>query len=128
MLLQISHSLKKYLFLLVVLIGLQTVANAQIAPVDSLKADSLGPGGKKIKPRTYDLSRQYDFGDLVHDIIHHGEKRNPNRKGSGITVVPNVSANPTIGFQGGIKAVAGKKLGDDPNTLLSVGASSASIT
>ena len=49
-------------------------------------------------------------------------------KGSGITIVPNVAANPTIGAQLGIKAVAGKRLGDDPNTLLSIGATSASIT
>ncbi len=49
-------------------------------------------------------------------------------KGSGIIIVPNVAANPTIGAQLGIKAVAGKKLGDDPNTLLSVAATSASIT
>lgn len=128
MLLQISHSFKQYLLVLALLTGQQTIAYAQIVPVDSLKADSLGPGGKKIQPRSYDLSRQYDFGDLVHDIFLHGKKRNPNHKSSGITVVPNVSANPTIGFQGGIKAVAGKKLGDDPNTLLSVGATSAAIT
>ncbi len=42
--------------------------------------------------------------------------------------MPNVAANPTIGAQLGIKAVAGKKLGGDPNTLLSVAATSASIT
>jgi hypothetical protein len=42
--------------------------------------------------------------------------------------VPNVAANPTIGAQAGIKAVAGRKLGDDPNTLFSIGATSASIT
>ncbi len=43
-------------------------------------------------------------------------------------MVPNIAANPTIGGQLGIKAVAGKKLGVDPNTRLSVAATSASIT
>jgi len=47
---------------------------------------------------------------------------------SGITVVPNIAANPTIGGQLGIKAVAGRRLGTDSNTLFSVGATSASIT
>ncbi|MBS1527631.1 MAG: BamA/TamA family outer membrane protein [Bacteroidetes bacterium] len=103
---------------------------AQVAPpVDSLKADSLGRHGRKIyPPRMYDLNRQYDFGDLVRNVLHPGGKTGTGHRGSAITVVPNVSANPTIGFQGGIKAVAGKKLGDDPNTLLSIGATSASIT
>jgi hypothetical protein len=39
-----------------------------------------------------------------------------------------VAANPTIGGQLGIKAVAGRRLGHDPNTLFSIGATSASIT
>jgi len=42
--------------------------------------------------------------------------------------VPNIAANPTIGGQLGIKAVAGRKLGSDPKTLFSVAATSASIT
>ncbi|MFI5163442.1 MAG: hypothetical protein ACHQHN_19340 [Sphingobacteriales bacterium] len=98
-------------------------------PTDSLKADSLGAKGRKIqKPVAYNLSRQYDFGDLTGNILHPHKKADSLHKGSGITIVPNVAANPTIGFQGGIKAVAGIRLGDDPNTLLSVGATSASIT
>ena len=39
-----------------------------------------------------------------------------------------MSANPTIGEQLGIKALAGKRLGNDPATLLSIGATSASVT
>jgi hypothetical protein len=42
--------------------------------------------------------------------------------------VPNIAANPTFGFQIGIKAVAGKVLGTVPNTYMSVAATSASIT
>jgi hypothetical protein len=98
-------------------------------PVDSLKSDSLGPKGKKISPpRTYDLGRQFDFGDLLHDVLHPKTKRDTAHRPNNIVIVPNIAANPTIGFQGGIKAVAATRLGNDPNTLLSVGATSASIT
>jgi len=79
-------------------------------------------------PPHEDLGNEYDFGDLLGDILHNKKKSHKAHKSSGITVVPNVAANPTIGEQLGIKAVAGKKLGDDPNTLLSVAATSASIT
>src|SRR6202012_787770 len=61
-------------------------------------------------------------------VFSHNRPVSPDHNKSGITVVPNVAANPTIGAQGGIKAVAGKRLGNDPNTLFSVGATSASIT
>ncbi|HEY0245462.1 MAG TPA: BamA/TamA family outer membrane protein [Mucilaginibacter sp.] len=111
------------------LVGLGSLAYSQVnAPVDSLKADSLGPKGKKIIPPVYNLNNQYDVGDLIRNILHPKRKADTLRKGSGITIVPNIAANPTIGAQIGIKAVAGKRLGDDPNTLLSVGATSASIT
>jgi hypothetical protein len=104
---------------------------AQIAPpVDSLKADSLR--SKKTlshQKKKEDFSGQYDFGDLTHRLLHPKKKTDTvARSKSGIIVVPNVSANPTIGEQGGIKAVAGKRLGGDPNTLLSIAATSASIT
>lgn len=75
-----------------------------------------------------DLSKQYDFSDLLRSILHPHQKADPNRNRSGITVVPNIAANPTIGLQGGIKAVAGRRLGNDPKTLFSVAATSASIT
>ena len=97
------------------------------APADSLKADSLRTRAKKSNP-SYNINKQYDFGNLTHDIFHPKRKPDTLHKRSGVTVVPNISANPTIGFQGGIKAVAGKRLGDDPNTLLSIGATSASVT
>jgi hypothetical protein len=95
------------------------------APADSLKADSLRALKAK---RANNINKQYDFGDLLRNIFRPGKKADTLHKGSGITVVPNIAANPTIGAQAGIKAVAGKRLGDDPNTLLSVGATSASIT
>jgi len=116
---------------LILLTGATGFAYSQVAPpIDSLKSDSLGAKHKKIiPPRTYDLYRQFDFSDLTHYVLHPKKKADSlSSKRSGIIVVPNVAANPTIGAQAGIKAVAGIKLGDDPNTLLSVGATSASIT
>ncbi len=72
--------------------------------------------------------QQYDFGDLTRTILHPKKKADTLHSGSGITVVPNIAANPTIGGQLGIKAVAGRRLGNNPNTLFSVAATSASIT
>jgi len=115
--------------LLLTFLSLSGFAYCQVGtPPDSLKADSLGAKGKKVHKPVANLSNQYDFGDLTRSVLHPHRKVDSLRKGSGIIIVPNIAANPTIGAQAGIKAVAGKRLGDDPNTLLSVGATSASIT
>jgi hypothetical protein len=97
-------------------------------PIDSLKADSIRIKHFSEQKTPEDLRKQYDFGDLLRNIFHG--KGNPAalHQSSGITVVPNVAANPTIGEQLGIKAVAGKKLGNDQHTLFSTAATSASIT
>ncbi len=105
------------------------VSYSQVGPpVDSLKTDSLRLIERKQIQSGENLSNQYDFGNLMDAIFHPSKKANSTHSKSGITVVPNIAANPTIGLQGGIKAVAGKKLGSDPNTLFSVAATSASIT
>ncbi|MGZ3873446.1 MAG: BamA/TamA family outer membrane protein [Mucilaginibacter sp.] len=111
-------------------IGIQGLAYSQvITPADSLKEDSLRiKKALQNKQRSYNINKQYDFGDLTRNILHPKKKADTLHKGSGITIVPNIAANPTIGAQIGIKAVAGRKLGNDPNTLLSVAATSASIT
>lgn len=111
--------------LLLLLLSVQGLAYSQVVPIDSLKADSLP--NKTAKP-VENTSNQYDFGDLMRNILHPGKKPDPLHNSSGITVVPNIAANPTIGGQLGIKAVAGKRLGNDPKTLFSVAATSASIT
>jgi len=109
------------------LIGCTLLVNstfAQVgAPADSLKTDSV-----RRQKIANNINKQYDFGDLIRNVFHPGKKPDTLHKRSGITVVPNVAANPTIGGQLGIKAVASKRLGTDPNTLLSVAATSASIT
>ncbi len=100
-----------------------TNAFAQQPTADSLKADSI----KIVKEiqRTDNLSKQYDIGDAERAIFR---PKKAVGKRSGITVIPNIAANPSIGFQLGIKAVAGLKLGKDPRTLMSVAATSVSIT
>jgi hypothetical protein len=95
---------------------------------DSIKVDSVKYHAKKTTPKVDVLSKQYDINDAFRDIFSPHKKRDSLKKRSPITVVPNVASNPTIGSQIGIKAVAGAKLGNDPNTLLSVAATSASIT
>ncbi len=118
----------KWLFLSILLLCLHGFTSGQTgAPADSLKADSLRKTSRAQDPPNV-LRKQYDFSDLLRNILHPGKPADSTRNKSGITVVPNVAANPTIGGQLGIKAVAGKRLGNDPKTLFSIGATSASIT
>jgi hypothetical protein len=121
-----KFSLLKFL-LLIFLISIKSFAYSQVKDsISSAKSDSLPAA--KVQKKADNINKQYDFGDLTRNIFHPGKKPDTLHKGSGITVVPNIAANPTIGAQLGIKAVAGKKLGTDPNTFLSVAATSASIT
>jgi hypothetical protein len=109
---------KKILFFFL-LVFVSTISYSQVAhPTDTLKP---------ARP-VENLYHEYDFGDLEDAVFKPHKKPDSVRNRSGITVVPNVAANPTIGLQGGIKAVAGKKLGIDPKTFFSVAATSASIT
>jgi hypothetical protein len=118
--------------LLPVLVCIQSYAYGQeIVPSDTLKTDSAKHHADSVKfqKKANDVSKQYDFGNLVNAILHpNGNTAINTKKPSGITVVPNIASNPSIGFQLGIKAVAGRKLGTDPNTLLSVAATSVSYT
>jgi len=115
--------------LLLLALVIEGAAFGQVGhPTDSLKTDSLSAGRRKSPLPAEDLSKQFDFSDLSRTILHPHREANPMHNRSGITVVPNIAANPTIGEQLGIKAVAGRRLGTDSNTLFSVGATSASIT
>ena len=112
------------------LLGIYGLGYAQVpVPADTLKRDSSGAERVKAALEPDNVSTQYDVGNLAHDIFH------PNRppvvstkKPSGIIIIPNIASNPSIGSQIGIKAVAGRKLGSDPSTYLSVASTSASIT
>ena len=107
------------------LVNISMISYGQVAKTDTvIKRVSIA----KSQNPSYNLRKQYDFGDAVRNVLHPHKKADTLRKSSGLTIVPNIAANPTIGAQIGIKAVAGRKLGDDPNTFLSVAATSASIT
>lgn len=107
----------------------RTYGQVQV-PADSLKSDSAKATALRYrKQQAALLAKQYDIADLIKDIFTpHKKPDTVFKKPSGITIIPNIASNPTIGSQIGIKAVAGRKLGNDPNTLLSVAATSASIT
>lgn len=124
---QIPHFLK--LTIAFIFLFISGAVHCQVsAPADSLKADSLRIKVHQANPPRENLANQYDVSDLFHTILHHGKKTDSTKKRSSVTIVPNIAANPTIGFQLGIKGVAGKRLGTDPKTLFSVAATSASIT
>nr|WP_294948168.1 BamA/TamA family outer membrane protein [uncultured Mucilaginibacter sp.] len=118
------------LFLMLTLGTCHVFAQVQPTPADTIKGARMKTMElKQQNNQQLELQQQYDVGDLFKDIFH--PKRKPDsvfKKPSGITIIPNIASNPSIGSQLGIKAVAGRKLGNDPNTLLSVAATSASIT
>jgi len=117
------------LLLLVLLLNIFGFTYGQVRSVrDSLKADSAHIKALRKKKIANNINKQYDFGDLTRNIIHPKRKADTLKKRSGIIVVPNVSANPTIGEQLGIKAVAGRRLANDSITYLSVAATSAAVT
>jgi hypothetical protein len=123
-----KRSLLKWL-LIFVFAGIQRSAFSQVInPADSLKTDSLRSRPWKAPKPADNINKQYDFGDLLRNILHPKKKADTLHKSSGITIVPNIAANPTIGGQLGIKAVAGRRLGHDSNILFSTAATSASIT
>jgi hypothetical protein len=119
----------KLSLMLIILLSISYKASSQTeSTVDSLKADSLGKDAKKVVKAPDSTYKQYDIADLFRNTLHPKRTVNPLRKKSGITVIPNLAYNPSIGAQIGIKAVAGRILGKDPNTLMSVALTSASIT
>ncbi len=115
----------------VVLICFSFSANAQVTtnPADTITKDSLVVDTLQPVARvdTF-LQKQYDVSDLFRNVFHPGRAKDPYRKRSSITIMPNIAGNPTIGAQVGVKAVAGKVLGKDTTTYMSVAATSASVT
>lgn len=104
-------------------------SQGQVFRADSVVADTVGANTvKRGRSATFEYANQYDIGDLYQGIFHPRKKVDKTKPKSAVTIIPNVAANPTIGAQIGIKAVAGKKLGTDTTTFMSVAATSASIT
>lgn len=119
------HRLRKKVNIIIVLLFILVCPKLIFAQsketIDSLKMDSINQKREEM------LKKQVDIADL-YDKIFHPHSIDSTKKKSGITIIPNIAANPTIGFQGGIKAVAGRVLGHIPGTFMSVAATSASAT
>src|SRR6186713_2386571 len=98
-----NTSLFKWTFVLLFL-NMGSLVYGQTIPIDSLKADSLRMKESKAPNPADNINRQYVFGDLMRNVLHPSRKADTLKKRSGITVVPNIAANPTIGGQLGIKA------------------------
>lgn len=124
----ITPSGRRFFLLLFLLAGVLSAANSQVVTDTSknklLPADTL----RITNPADTIMYKQYDISDLFTDVFHPKRKPDPKRKRSSITLMPNIAGNPTIGAQIGLKAVAGKVLGRDPKTFMSVAATSASVT
>lgn len=73
----------------------------------------------------------YDISDGIKDIsrfIRHDTTEKVAKKRSGISILPNLNYNPSIGFQIGAKVVGGVYLGDRSNTSMSTFATALSYT
>ncbi|MET3977703.1 hypothetical protein ABIB62_000271 [Mucilaginibacter sp. UYP25] len=117
-----------YLLLFFIATGNSAYSQVKIA-TDTAKATVAAPDTVRMRKEAADLAKQYDIGDLFSDIFHPKRKLDSvKKKPSGITIIPNIASNPSIGSQIGIKAVAGRVLGNEPGTFMSVAATSASIT
>ncbi|GGH19747.1 hypothetical protein GCM10011418_24420 [Sphingobacterium alkalisoli] len=75
-------------------------------------------------------SRLYDVVDLFQDLnpFRKADTTSTQKTRSGISYLPNINYNPSIGFQIGLKAVGGVYLGDKKTTSMSIFATSANYT
>lgn len=75
-------------------------------------------------------SKLYDVVDLFQDInpFRKADTTSTPKARSGISYLPNINYNPSIGFQIGLKAVGGVYLGDKKTTSMSIFATSANYT
>jgi hypothetical protein len=114
-------------FMLLIIFSLVS-AHASCQVTTAVDSVSVLPARRQPSATNAQESKQYDLANLVHHLFHPHDKPDSSRRRSGINIVPNISSNPSIGQQIGIKAVVGRVLGSDPKTYLSVAATSASIT
>lgn len=77
------------------------------------------------------VNQLYDIGDGIKDMIHFFRRdtvRPVLKKRSGISILPNINYNPSIGFQIGAKVVGGVYTGDSQHTTMSTFATAFSYT
>ena len=80
---------------------------------------------------TRNFDHLYDIGDGIKDIVRfvrHDTTTRVSKKRSGISILPNINYNPSIGFQIGAKVVGGVYTGDPQHTTMSTFATALSYT
>lgn len=80
---------------------------------------------------TTNVDQLYDINDGIKDIIRFVRQDTSSRvskKRSGISILPNVNYNPSIGAQIGAKVVGGVYVGDPQNTSMSTFATALNYT
>ena len=121
--------MKKYI-LLFILFSTIVSASAQ----NQLKADSavllLSNNIDTSNHFNTETPKLYDIVDLFKDIIPGGDNHSDTlkKKRSGLSYLPNLNYNPSIGFQVGLKAVGGIYFGERKNTSMSIFATAANYT
>lgn len=85
---------------------------------------------RKDNPLPINADSLYDVVDLFKDInpFKRSKKDSVAKKRSGLSYLPNINYNPSIGFQIGVKAVGGLYLGERKNTSMSVFATALNYT
>ncbi|TDS16238.1 surface antigen-like protein [Sphingobacterium paludis] len=85
----------------------------------------------KAKDTVHFVDQLYDIGDGFRDIsrfVRRDTSKKVQGKRSGISILPNINYNPSIGFQIGAKVVGGVYLGDRETTAMSTFATALSYT
>ena len=118
-----AYEMIKYLSLVLFLFSFFNLKGQDIILQDSLN--------KASKDTVVYQQPLYDIGDAIKDIgrfIRHDTSKKILKKGSGISILPNINYNPSIGFQIGAKVVGGLYLGDKANTTMSTFATALNYT
>ena len=97
-----------------------------MAQDNKLQDSTANPG-----PDSLSYAHLYDVSDVFKDVgrfIRRDTSKKVIKKRSGLSILPNLNYNPSIGFQIGAKVVGGHYLGDPKNTSMSVFATALSYT
>src|SRR5690606_14820854 len=119
---------KHWLFLFYLICGSELFAQ-HVMTDDTISTQEIkeSTGGDTI----LSYAHLYDVSDVFKDIsrfVRQDTSKKVTKKRSGISILPNLNYNPSIGFQIGAKVVGGQYLGDPENTTMSTFATALSYT
>lgn len=116
---------KQWVFLFYLIICCSALFAQQIVLKDTVST-------KETKDTTaQNFDHLYDIGDGLKDVIRFVRQDTTTRiskKRSGISILPNINYNPSIGFQIGAKVVGGVYTGNPQHTTMSTFATALSYT